>query len=201
MNNVTVGFAMCGSFCTFSKAIPQMEKLLELGHKVVPIMSQIAYSTDTRFGKAEDFRQHIEELCGRSIIHTIDGAEPIGPKKMLDILVIVPCTGNTMGKLALGITDSPVTMASKSHLRNGSPLVICPATNDGLSASAPNIGKLMNTKNIYFVPMEQDDPQKKPTSLVAKFDMLIPTMEEALLGKQIQPVLWVDGKAVPTENL
>lgn len=152
MEKIRVGFAMCGSFCTFSKVLPEIERLVELGYDVVPIMSEFAYATDTRFGKAEDFIAQVEEMTGKKIIHTIDEAEPIGPKKLLDVLVIAPCTGNTLGKLACGITDSSVTMAAKAHIRNAKPVVIAVSTNDGLGASAKNIGMLQNAKYIYFVP-------------------------------------------------
>lgn len=183
------GFALTGSFCTFSKAIPQISSLKEAGFEVVPIMSEISYSTDTRFGRAADFCNEIETTAGREIIHTIVQAEPIGPQKLLDVLVIAPCTGNTIGKLAGGITDTCVTMAAKAHLRNGRPLVIAVATNDALGASARNIGSLLNTRNVFFVPMYQDDCNKKPTSLVADFDLIVQTVAEALHGRQIEPVL------------
>ena len=183
------GFALTGSFCTFSKAIPQISSLKEAGFEVIPIMSEISYSTDTRFGRAADFCNEIETTAGREIIHTIVQAEPIGPQKLLDVLVIAPCTGNTIGKLAGGITDTCVTMAAKAHLRNGRPLVIAVATNDALGASARNIGSLLNTRNVFFVPMYQDDCNKKPTSLVADFDLIVQTVAEALHGRQIEPVL------------
>ncbi len=186
----TAGFAITGSFCTFSQVIVQMQKLKAAGYDVIPIMSQNAYETDTRFGRAEDFRNKVKEITGRDIIHTIFAAEPIGPKSLLDILVIAPATGNTMSKLANGINDTAVTMAAKAHLRNGKPLVLAAATNDALSAAAQNIGRLFNVKNIYFVPMKQDDIIKKPTSLVADFEQIIPTVEAALQGKQIEPVLF-----------
>ena len=185
-----VGFAMCGSFCTFSHAIRQLEALSQSGCSLLPVMSATAYATDTRFGKADDFHNTIQSLCGgKEIIHTIADAEPIGPKKLVDVLIVCPCTGNTLAKLAGGITDTPVTMAVKSSLRNGIPIVLAIATNDALSGSAQNIGKLLNTKNIFFVPMAQDDPEKKPTSVIAKFDRLLPTVEAALQKKQIQPLL------------
>ena len=152
-------------------------------------MSDNAYATDTRFGKAADFIWEIEDICKNKIIHTIVGAEPIGPKRMVDAMLISPCTGNTLAKLAGGITDTPVTMAAKSTLRFGLPVVINLATNDALGASAQNIGRLMNTKNIYFVPLRQDDPVKKPMSLVADFTQLLPTALNALEGRQLQPVL------------
>ncbi len=189
MNGLKIGYAVCGSFCTFSRAIPVMEQLAAEGARVTPVMSPTAYSTDTRFGRAEDFNRRIEAACGCSIIHTIDAAEPIGPKKLLDVLVIAPCTGNTLAKLALGVTDTPVTMAAKAHLRNGRPLVLAIATNDGLAASAKNIGALMNTRNVYFVPFGQDDPTGKPGSLIAHFELIPETIEAAMNGRQIQPLL------------
>lgn len=183
-----IGFAMCGSFCTFSKALPQMEALLDAGHTVIPIMSENAYYTDTRFGKAKDFVYYIETLTGKKIIHSIKEAEPIGPKKMCDLIVIAPCTGNTLAKLSYGITDTPVAMAAKSHLRIGRPVLLAVATNDALGASAQNIGRLLNTKHIHFVPMSQDDPLKKPNSLVAHFDLLPKAVDKALRDEQIQPI-------------
>jgi dipicolinate synthase subunit B len=185
---ITLGFALTGSFCTFSRAMVQMEKLVETGYDVVPIMSQVSYETDTRFGLAEDFKNRAKAVTGHEIIHTIAEAEPIGPKSSLDILVIVPATGNTIAKLANGINDTPVTMAAKAHLRNGKPLLIAVSTNDALSASAQNIGRLLNVKNVYFVPMAQDDIKKKPTSLVANFELVVPAVEAALAGRQMQPI-------------
>ncbi len=187
MKKVTLGFAMCGSFCTFSKAISQMKKLAEEYH-IVPIMSKNAYTIDTRFGKAKDFIEEIEDITKEKIIHTIDGAEPLGPKEICDLLLIAPCTGNTLGKLSLGITDTPVTMAAKSHLRIKRPVLLSVATNDGLGASAQNIGKLLNTKNVFFVPMVQDDYVKKPNSLVSKFELIPKCVELALNRQQPQPV-------------
>jgi len=185
----TVGYAICGSFCTFSKTIPQIKKLVESGARVLPIMSQTAYSTDTRFVKAEEFISEVERITGEKIIHTISGAEPIGPKKMCDLIVVAPCTGNTLAKLANGVTDTSVTMAVKSHLRIKRPVLLCIATNDGLGASAQNIGRLINTKNIYFVPFSQDDPLNKPNSLVADFSLISDCAELALKGSQYQPVI------------
>lgn len=186
----TVGFAMTGSFCTFAEAITQMQKLKDAGFEIVPIMSQNAYETDTRFGLAVEFRNKVKEITGRDIIHTIFDAEPIGPKSLLDVLVIAPATGNTLAKLANGINDTAVTMAAKAHLRNAKPLVIAIATNDALSAGAQNIGRLLNVKNIYFVPMQQDDLIKKPTSLISDFGRIVSTVEASLKGKQIQPVFF-----------
>ncbi len=181
-------FAMCGSFCTLSDAFVELQKMKSAQDDILPVMSEKTYSTDTRFGLAEDHVKKLEEICGKTVIHTVAAAEPIGPKLKPDIMVICPCTGNTLAKLANGITDSSVTMAAKAHLRNGKPLVICLATNDALSANLVNIGKLIARKNIYFVPMMQDDPVKKPTSLVADFARLTETVEEARKGRQIMPV-------------
>lgn len=187
MIDIRVGYAMCGSFCTLSKSVEQLRALAEK-FDVTPIMSPITATTDTRFTKAKDLIQDVEQITGKKIIMTVDQAEPIGPKKLLDALIISPCTGNTMAKLANGITDTSVTMAAKAHLRNGRPLIITAATNDALSASAKNIGILMNTRNIYFVPMSQDDPDFKPTSVIADFSKIPQTLDMALKGKQIQPV-------------
>ncbi len=190
MEKETVGFALCGSFCTFKKVIPQIKKLVDEGYKVIPIMSYTAYNTDTRFGKAMDFNKEIEEICKTEIVHTITGAEPIGPKELLDVLVIAPCTGNTLGKLANGISDTSVTLATKAHLRNQRPVIIAVSTNDALGTSAKNIGLLMNSKNIYFVPMEQDDYINKPNSIVADFKYIPDTVREVLATKvQPQPIL------------
>ncbi len=190
MEKETVGFALCGSFCTFKKVIPQMKKLVDEGYKVIPIMSYTAYNTDTRFGKAKEFNDEIEKICKEEIIHTITGAEPIGPKELLDVLVIAPCTGNTLGKLANGISDTSVTLATKAHLRNQRPVIIAVSTNDALGAAAKNIGLLMNSKNIYFVPMEQDDYINKPNSIVADFRYIPDTVREVLATKQQpQPIL------------
>ncbi len=190
MSKETVGFALCGSFCTFKKVIPQMKKLVDEGYKVIPIMSPTAYSTDTRFGKAQDFNKEIEEICNEKIIYTISGAEPIGPKELLDILVIAPCTGNTLGKLSNGISDTSVTLATKAHLRNQRPVIIAVSTNDALGTSARNIGTLMNSKHIYFVPMRQDDHINKPNSIVADFNYIPDTVKEVLAtNKQPQPIL------------
>ena len=185
----TLVFAMCGSFCTFDTALTEMEKLRK-NYELLPVMSETAYSTDTRFGTAESFRRRIEDICGKKIIHTIPGAEPIGPKRMADGVVVMPCTGNTTAKIANAITDSSVTMAVKSALRVSMPVVLALASNDALGASLKNIGVLMNTKNIFFVPMGQDDPEKKPTSLVAHFELLPQTVESAFNYKQYQTLLW-----------
>ena len=187
--SVRLGFAFTGSFCTMRVVTDTMRKVKESGYDVFPIMSETVYSTDTRFGKCKDFIDEIEDICKRKIISTVPAAEPIGPKKLIDALVIAPCTGNTLGKLANGIYDGCVPLAAKATLRNNCPVIIAPSTNDGLSASAKNIGMLLNTKNIFFVPFGQDDPAGKNTSLVAKWDMLPAAVESALKFKQIQPIL------------
>lgn len=189
MDKIRLGFALCGSFCTFAKVVPQMQKFVDAGYDVYPIMSDYASQTDTRFGTAEHFRTQIEDICGKSVICTIKGAEPIGPKALLDVLVVAPCTGNTLGKLANGVTDTSVTMACKAHLRNARPVVIAVSTNDGLGAAARNIGMLQNARNIFFVPYAQDDCIRKPASLVADFDAIDKTVELALKNEQLQPVL------------
>ncbi len=189
MKNFNVGYALTGSFCTFQKSLAEMKKLKAHGFDIIPIMSFNAYNLDTRFGKAEDFIKEIEQICGREIISTITAAEPIGPKKMTDIMVVLPCSGNTLAKLANGIYDTPVTLAVKSHLRNQRPVVIGVSSNDSLSATAKNIGVLLNNKHYYFVPMKQDDPIKKPFSVVCDFAGLEDTIEAALYGKQLQPIL------------
>lgn len=183
-----IGYCFCGSFCTVSKSIGVMRHLAAEGNAILPIMNESVYTTDTRFGKAEDIVRSVEDICKRKIVHTIVDAEPIGPSIILDMLVVSPCTGNTLAKLAAGITDSPVTMAVKAQLRCNRPVVIALATNDALSANLKNIGLLMSRKNIYFVPMKQDDPEKKPHSLVCDFDLLKPTMVSAFAGRQIMPI-------------
>lgn len=184
-----VGFAMCGSFCTFSECFAALGRLLDAGCEIIPIMSYNAYSTDTRFGKAAEHRERIEEMCGRKIICSIAEAEPIGPKHMTDIMLAANCTGNTLAKLAMSITDTPVTMAVKSHIRNSRPVLLNVATNDGLAGSAKNIFSLMNYKNYYFVPLRQDDCVKKPTSLMGDFAKIPEALEAALDGRQLQPIL------------
>lgn len=188
MEKPTFGYALCGSFCTFRAAIDELRLISEKGYPILPVMSANAFSTDTRFGRAEDFVMEIEHICGRKVIATIPGAEPIGPKKMVDLMIVAPCTGNTLGKLANGITDTSVTMAVKSCLRIGLPVLLAPATNDAMAASASNLGRLMNTKNIYFVPMRQDEPERKPFSLVADFNQILTAALDALEGKQLRPV-------------
>ena len=185
-----IGFAMTGSFCTFKKVIDELLNLSKTGAEIFPIMSTASFSFDTRFGTADGFMTEIRNITKKEIITTIPQAEPIGPKNYLDALIIAPCTGNTLGKLAGGITDTPVTMAAKATLRNAKPVIIAVSTNDGLSASAKNIGMLLNTKNIYFVPFGQDDCINKTTSLVADMTKIIKTTESALEGIQLQPMLY-----------
>jgi dipicolinate synthase subunit B len=189
MKDVRVGFALCGSYCTFENAISALEDVCGDYRDVTPIMSENAYATDTRFGRAADFNEQIEKITGKKIIKTIEEAEPIGPKALLDILVIAPCTGNTLAKIANGVTDTSVTMAAKAHLRNSRPLLIAVSTNDGLSGNAANIGALLNRKNVYFVPFYQDDPKKKPTSLMADLCILSEAIDAALEGRQLQPLI------------
>lgn len=190
MNNITVGFALCGSFCTFSQVINEMEILKQKGYEIVPIMSFNAFSIDTRFGNAKEHIERIEDICKRKIIATIPDAEPIGPKKLLDILLIEPCTGNTLSKLANGISDTPVTLAAKSHMRNSRPLLIALSTNDALSGSAANIGKLMNTNNVFFVPFRQDLPEGKPRSMISDFSRTEDSIICALKKEQLQPIVF-----------
>ena len=179
-----IGYAMCGSFCTIDRSISQLYKLIDKGYEIQPFMSETLYSTDTRFGKAADIIKEVEDICGRKVVHTIADAEPYGPAKPLDALIICPCTGNTLAKMAHGITDSSICMTAKAHMRNDRTTVIALATNDALSANLNNISTMLSRKNVYFVPLVQDDPIKKPHSLVADMDMLIPSFEYALVGKQ-----------------
>ena len=179
-----IGYALCGSFCTFKESVEVLINLKNIYSEIVPIMSYNAYNTDTRFGKSEDWVRSIEEICGKKVIHSIEDAEPLGPKISLDALVISPCTGNTLAKLANGITDTPVCMAAKAHLRSDRPLIIALASNDAMSANLGNLGTLLTRKNIYFVPMKQDEPIKKPHSLVADLSLVPKTLEDALSGKQ-----------------
>lgn len=188
MSKPTVGFAMCGSFCTFRKAIDAL-RVLAQDYRVVPVLSDASFETDSRFGAAAGFREQIEEICGTPILHTLPAVEPFGPKAALELLVIAPCTGNTLGKLAYGIADSPVTFACKAHLRNARPVVLAVSTNDGLSASAESIGRLLNRRHYYFVPFGQDAPETKPYSLVADLTKLPQTVSAALQGRQLQPIL------------
>ena len=185
---MNIGFAMCGSFCTYAQVFPVLEELAK-HHHVIPIFSPISGSTDSRFGTAEEFLRRAEEICGQPPLRTIDEVEPIGPKKLLDALIIAPCTGNTLAKLAHGIADTAVTMAAKSHLRNGRPILIAVSTNDALAGAAENIGRLLSRKHYYFVPFGQDDPEKKPTSMVADFGQIPAALAAALEGRQIQPLL------------
>lgn len=189
MEDTRVGFAFCGSFCTYAKAMEALEKAAARYGDITPIVSEKSAATDTRFGNAHDFMREMERICGKRVVDSIKKAEPIGPKKLLDVMVICPCTGNTLAKLASGITDSSVTMAAKAHLRNAKPLVIAVSTNDGLTGSAKNIGALLDKKNVYFVPFRQDDPVGKPASLVADFTRVTETIEAALRGEQLQPLL------------
>ena len=189
MEHKTVGFAVCGSFCTHDKAMEVLEQLRKQFANIVPIVSECTAATDTRFGAAHDLMREMERICDHRVIATVKAAEPIGPQKLLDLLIICPCTGNTLGKLAAGVTDTSVTMAAKAHLRNGRPLLIAPSTNDGLAASAVSIGTLLTRKHIYFVPFGQDDPFKKPTSLVADFSLVPDAACAALEGRQLQPLL------------
>lgn len=189
---INVGFALCGSFCTFKEAMIQIENLVNNGYSVTPIMSFNAAAIDTRFGKAASHISRIEEITGHRVIATIEDAEPIGPKKLIDALIIEPCTGNTLAKLACGVADTPVTLAAKAHLRNERPIVIAVSSNDALAAAAVNIGKLINRQNYYFVPYRQDDPYNKSRSIISDFSKTIDTLEAALDGKQIQPVICTD---------
>ena len=181
---------MCGSFCTFSRVLDAFETLDQELYELVPIMSQASFETDSRFGPAAQFRERLETLCGREIVHTIKEAEPFGPKKLLDALVIMPCTGNTLAKLAAGIADGPVTLAAKAHLRNERPVIVAVSTNDALAGNAANLGTLLNRRGYFFVPFGQDSAFKKPRSLVADFTRLPQTVESALRGEQVQPILY-----------
>ena len=185
---MNIGFALCGSFCTFDKIFPVME-VLSAEHTLIPIFSHAACHYDSRFGTAQEHIERAIQICGRAPLHTIEQVEPIGPKKILDALIIAPCTGNTLAKLAHSIADGPVTMAAKSHLRNGRPVIIAVSTNDALAGAAENIGKLLTRKHFYFVPFGQDNPFEKPTSIVADFRQIPCTLSCALEGRQIQPLL------------
>ena len=189
MRKERIVFAVCGSFCTHEKVLAALEQLTQIYETVIPIASETSAFTDTRFGTSDDLMDRMEELTGRDVLCDIPAVEPIGPKGLLDVLVIAPATGNTIAKLAAGITDTAVTMAAKAHLRNGRPVVIAMASNDGLAAGARNIGELLVRKHYYFVPFGQDDPVKKPCSLVADFSKLSETVDAALQGMQIQPLL------------
>ncbi len=189
MKAVRIGFAMCGSFCTVSRALEQMQALRDLGYEIIPVMSENLYKTDTRFGKAEDIVRKAEVISGRKVLSTISDCEPIGPRGLTDIMVVAPCTGNTAAKLSAGIIDTSVTMAVKSHLRQKKPVLISIATNDALAAAAQNIGRLLNTRYYYFVPFTQDDPEKKPNSIVSDFSLIPQAAQAALDGIQLQPIL------------
>jgi len=189
VKRLRIGFAITGSFCNFEKVLQALEKLAEKDVDIFPIISEAAHTFDTRFGKAADWNKRIKDITGNDMIKTIIDAEPIGPELNFDVIVVAPCTGNTVAKLANAITDTPVTMACKAQLRNLKPIVLAIATNDGLSANARNIGTLLNAKNVYFVPYGQDDAEGKPNSLEANFELIEETIEKALQGQQIQPVL------------
>ncbi|TVY10605.1 dipicolinate synthase subunit B [Paenibacillus cremeus] len=188
-NNITVGFALTGSHCTFEEVMPQIQRFVDAGAKVVPIASYTLMTTDTRFGTSENWQKQLKDITGNDIISSIVDAEPLGPSKLLDVMVIAPCTGNTTSKLANAMTESPVLMAAKAQMRNQRPLVLAISTNDGLGLNAMNVGKLLITKNIYFVPFGQDAPNVKPNSLVARMDLVMETCEAALSGKQLQPMI------------
>lgn len=185
---MNIGFAMCGSFCTFKEVFPMLE-LLTRDYNITPVFSYSANSIDSRFGCAKEHLETAAEICGKAPLCTIEAVEPIGPKKLFDALIIAPCTGNTLAKLAHSIADTPVTMAAKSHLRNGRPVIVAVSTNDGLAGAAENIGRLLVRKHYYFVPFGQDDAKNKPTSLVADFALIPQTLEAALEGRQVQPIL------------
>lgn len=189
LEDARVGFALCGSYCTYSQVFAALEDLVPQAGTVIPILSEQSGCRDTRFGTAAGFRARLETLCGNPVLDSIVQVEPIGPKKLLDLLIIAPCTGNTLAKLACGVTDTAVTMAAKAHLRNGRPVLLAPATNDGLSVSLRNLGDLLCRKGYYFVPFRQDDPVGKPNSLVARMDLIPQAARLALNGEQLQPVL------------
>lgn len=189
MSGLRIGYALTGSFCTFSESFEAMKALVARGHELTPIASFNSYNLSTRFGTAEENRRKMTEICGREIIRTVEAAEPIGPKKMFDILIVAPCTSNTLAKLANGINDTPVTMAVKSHLRNFGPVLIAISTNDALAAAARNIGALQNSRGYFFVPYRQDDVRKKPMSAVADFSLIPEAAELAVQGVQMQPIL------------
>ncbi len=189
LEGINIGFAVTGSFCTFDKVKKELKNLQKEKANIIPIFSYHAQNINTRFGNAEEFMKDIEGITGNKIIKTIEEAEPLGPKGLMDILIIAPCTGNTLAKLTNGITDTPVLMAAKGHIRNKRPLVISLATNDALGLNFKNIGLLMSTKGIYFVPFGQDNYEGKPNSMIAHVDLIIPALEKALQGKQLQPVI------------
>jgi len=189
LNGKTIGFGLTGSHCTFAEIMPEIQKLVDAGANVIPIISHAVETTDTRFGKTIDWQKKLKDMTGKEIIRSIVEAEPIGPKGLIDLMIIAPATGNTVSKLANAITDSPVLMAAKGQLRNSKPIVIAVSTNDGLGLNGSNIGRLLSTKNIYMVPFGQDSPTKKPNSLVARMELIKETCEVALENRQIQPVL------------
>ncbi|RCW50174.1 dipicolinate synthase subunit B [Paenibacillus prosopidis] len=188
-SGITVGYALSGSHCTFAEVMPEIKRFVDAGANVVPIVSNTLMTTDTRFGKSEDWQTQLKAITGNELISTIVQAEPLGPSKLLDVLVIAPCTGNTTSRLANAITDSAVLMAAKAQMRNGRPIVLAISTNDGLGLNAANIAKLLVAKHIYFVPFGQDNPVQKPNSLVARMDLVLEACEAALQGKQLQPLL------------
>ena len=189
LQGIRIGYCLCGSFCTFEKSFKAAKTLADMGAMLIPVMSYNSAGLSTRFGTSEENISKLEAIAGRPVIKSIVDAEPIGPQKMCDVMVVAPCTANTLAKLALGITDTPVTMAVKSHLRNGLPVVVAISTNDALAGCAKNIGLLQNYRNYYFVPYKQDNYEKKPNSIVADFDMIPETVQAALIGKQIQPMI------------
>ena len=193
LNNIKVGVALTGSLCCLSEVMPYIQGLVNEGAQVIPIISSVVAETDSRFGSAENWKKQLKSITGSEVISTMVDAEPVGPQKLLDVLVVAPCTGNTLAKLANAITDGPVLMAVKAHLRNQRPVVLGISTNDGLSMNAKNWGLLLNTKYIYAVPFGQDDPVKKPNSLKAKWELIVDTVLMALDGKQIQPMVVVHG--------
>lgn len=190
MKKRTIGLAMCGSFCTFSRVLDAFSQLDRETFDLLGLMSQASYETDTRFGAAADFRARLEALCARPLVHTLAQAEPLGPQKLLDALIVAPCTGNTLAKLAGGVADGPVTLAAKAHLRNERPVLIAVSTNDGLAGNAANLGTLLNRRNYFFVPFGQDSAFQKPRSLVADFSLLPEALDAALDGRQLQPILY-----------
>ena len=189
MEHIRVGFAFCGSFCTYDQVMPALERAKARYGDVTPIISEKSAETDSRFGPAHEFIREMERICDKRVIDTIPKAEPIGPKKLLDVLIIAPCTGSTLSRLANGMSDTSVTMAAKAMWRNGRPVVVAVSTNDGLAGSAKNIAALLDKKHVFFVPYRQDDPVGKPTSLVADFTRINDTVDAALQGRQLQPLL------------
>lgn len=189
LKNLKLGVALCGSFCTFKKTVELIQQLVDLGVEVFPIMSYNAYNTTTRFGKAEDFIEQIETITGKPIIHSLVSAEPLGPKGIIDAILVAPCTGNTLSKIAHAIVDTPVALATKALMRNNKPVIIAISTNDGLGLNLENMGKLLTNQNVYFVPFGQDDHVNKPHSLISDYNLVPETLESALQRHQIQPLL------------